>query len=107
MAQKKIRTILYRRKQEQKTNYKKRLSYIISGKPRAVVRSSSNTIIVQIVDYAKTGDLTRVLVNSKALESYGWKWQDLPPGQKLLEPKPLFTKLDDSIVEEETKRIGT
>jgi methionyl-tRNA synthetase len=29
------------------------------------------------------------------------------PGQKLKEPKPLFTKLDDSIIEEETKRLGT
>jgi large subunit ribosomal protein L18 len=75
MAQTKIRTIRYRRKQEQKTNYKKRLSYIISGKPRAVIRSSSNTLIVQIVDYAKTGDLTRVLVNSKALVGFGWKYK--------------------------------
>ena len=33
---------------------------------------------------------------------------DLPmPGQKMREPKPLFVKLDDSIIEEETKRIGT
>jgi methionyl-tRNA synthetase len=29
------------------------------------------------------------------------------PGQKLAEPKALFTKLDDSIIEEETKRIGS
>ncbi len=41
------------------------------------------------------------------VEDYGWKWQDLPPGQRLQEPKPLFTKLDDSIIEEETRRIGT
>ena len=41
------------------------------------------------------------------VEGYGWKWQDLPPGQKLREPKPLFSKLDESIIEEETGRIGT
>jgi methionyl-tRNA synthetase len=29
------------------------------------------------------------------------------PGQKLVEPKPLFTKLDESIIEEETARLGT
>jgi methionyl-tRNA synthetase len=29
------------------------------------------------------------------------------PGQKLREPKPLFTKLDESIIEEETKRLGS
>jgi large subunit ribosomal protein L18 len=74
MAHKKIRTIRYRRKREQKTNYKKRLTYIISGKPRAVIRSSSNTLIVQIVDYAKGGDLIRVHVNSRALLRFGWKY---------------------------------
>ncbi len=40
------------------------------------------------------------------IEDYGWKWQVLPPGQKLLPPQPLFTKLDDSLVEEETKKLG-
>lgn len=29
------------------------------------------------------------------------------PGQRLREPKPLFTKLDEKIVDEETRRIGT
>ncbi len=37
----------------------------------------------------------------------GWKLHPPSPGQKLLEPKPLFTKLDDSIIEEETRRLGT
>jgi methionyl-tRNA synthetase len=41
------------------------------------------------------------------IEDYGWKPQELPPGQKLREPKPLFKKLDESIIEEETRRIGT
>ena len=41
------------------------------------------------------------------VEEYGWQPQTLPPGQKLREPKPLFSKLDDSIIDEETKRIGT
>lgn len=41
------------------------------------------------------------------VEDYGWKPQSLPPGQNLKEPKPLFTKLDESIIEEETARIGT
>lgn len=41
------------------------------------------------------------------VEDYGWKPQLLKPRQRLREPKPLFTKLDDSLIEEETKRIGT
>jgi methionyl-tRNA synthetase len=40
------------------------------------------------------------------IEDYGWNWQDLPAGQKLGEPEPLFTKLDDKLVEEETARLG-
>ncbi len=41
------------------------------------------------------------------VEDGGWKWQDLPAGQTLKEPQPLFKKLDESIIEEETRRIGT
>jgi methionyl-tRNA synthetase len=41
------------------------------------------------------------------VEEYGWQPQPLPPGQALRESQPLFTKLDESIVDEETKRIGT
>ena len=36
----------------------------------------------------------------------GWKAQFLPPGQKLREPEPLFAKLDEDIVAEETSRLG-
>ena len=33
--------------------------------------------------------------------------QPLPePGQKLLPPKPLFSKLDEELIEEETNRLG-
>ena len=41
------------------------------------------------------------------VEDYGWQPRDLPPGQRLREPKPLFIKLDESVIEEETRRIGT
>ncbi|MBU2536346.1 MAG: methionine--tRNA ligase [Chloroflexota bacterium] len=41
-----------------------------------------------------------------SIEDFGWKPQSLPPGQKLLPPQPLFSKLDDSLVEEETKKLG-
>ena len=34
-----------------------------------------------------------------------WEPSDLPPGQVLLEPKPLFRKLDDSTPEEELRRM--
>ncbi|MFO7996207.1 MAG: methionine--tRNA ligase [Dehalococcoidia bacterium] len=36
----------------------------------------------------------------------GWKIQVLPPGQKLGQPRPLFVKLDEDIVAEETSRLS-
>ncbi len=40
------------------------------------------------------------------IEGCGWKRQGLRPGQKLVSPEPLFKKLDNSIIEEETARLG-
>ena len=39
------------------------------------------------------------------VEDYGWKWQQLPPGQKLQSPQPLFTKLDEKVADEEYARL--
>ena len=41
------------------------------------------------------------------VEEHGWEPHPPEPGQKLREPKPLFTKLDESIIQEEASRIGT
>jgi methionyl-tRNA synthetase len=41
------------------------------------------------------------------VEDYGWQPQPIIPGQSLCQPQPLFKKLDESIIEEETKRLGT
>ena len=40
------------------------------------------------------------------VEDYGWQPTVPEPGQKLLEPKPLFTKLDKALADEETSRLG-
>ena len=37
----------------------------------------------------------------------GWRLHIPPAGQKLLPPEPLFSKLDEGVVEEETSRLGT
>ena len=36
----------------------------------------------------------------------GWKLHPPSPGQKLLEPKPLFIKLEEKLIGEETARLG-
>ena len=41
-----------------------------------------------------------------AIEDCGWQYQQLLPGTKLPPPAPLFTKLDDSIIEQEMSRLG-
>lgn len=40
------------------------------------------------------------------VEDDGWKLRMPKVGSQLLPPKPLFAKLDDSIIEEETARLG-
>ena len=35
-----------------------------------------------------------------------WEPSQLPPGQPMRQPKPLFKKLDESIVEEELARMA-
>jgi methionyl-tRNA synthetase len=40
------------------------------------------------------------------VEDAGWKFDVPPAGQKLISPTPLFTKLEDEVAEEETKRLG-
>jgi methionyl-tRNA synthetase len=41
-----------------------------------------------------------------SIEDNGWQSQAPTPGQKLQSPQPLFTKLDEKIVEEESGRLG-
>ncbi len=40
------------------------------------------------------------------VEDYGWQPCTPPPGQKLLPPEPLFSKLDEGLVAEEAGRLG-
>lgn len=63
-----------RRRREGKTNYYRRYRMIKSGqKIRAVVRRTNNYVIVQIVEFAPKGDVTKVAVHSRVLSKFGWK----------------------------------
>ena len=42
-----------------------------------------------------------------SIDDLGWQMHALRPGDQLQKPKPLFKKLDPSIVEEEEARLGT
>ena len=49
--------------------------------------------------------LHELLGNQGAVESTGWAFHKPAAGQKLAVPTPLFTKLEDSMIEEEVQRL--
>jgi methionyl-tRNA synthetase len=50
--------------------------------------------------------LHRLLGFDGLVEDEKWGLHDLPSGQKLAPPEPLFVKLEEQIVAEETARLG-
>jgi methionyl-tRNA synthetase len=51
--------------------------------------------------------LHRMMGFNGNVEDYGWQPMVPEPGQKVLPPEPLFIKLDEGLVPEETARLGT
>lgn len=64
--------MIYRRKKEGRTDYRKRLRLLHSGKPRLVIRKSLRYIIAHIVVYEPDGDKTIVFAHSKELKKLGF-----------------------------------
>ncbi len=64
-----------RRRREGRTDYKKRLALLKSGKTRMVVRKSSKQTRVQFIKYDETGDKIVASAVSKELENkHKWKF---------------------------------
>lgn len=80
MARIKPQTVPFRRKREQRTNYKKRLHLLFSQKPRLAVRVTNTRIIAQIISFRPTGDIVTLGVDSLKLRTLGWAYscQNLP-----------------------------
>ncbi len=72
MARQTTHRLQKRRKREGKTNYRKRLSLLLSHKPRLVVRKRNSNITVQIIEYQPGGDIVRASAHSKELKSFGY-----------------------------------
>ncbi|MDP3734326.1 MAG: 50S ribosomal protein L18 [Nanoarchaeota archaeon] len=70
----KPRTVPYRRKRQQKTDYNKRLKLLISGKARLVVRFTNQRVIAQLVTFDVHGDKVIAGVDSFALRQLGWSF---------------------------------
>ncbi len=67
-------TMPFKRREEGRTNYKKRLKLLLSKKPRLVVRKSLRHITAQIVNFGAKGDVTLASANSQELKKLGWSF---------------------------------
>ncbi|MEM7818638.1 MAG: 50S ribosomal protein L18 [Candidatus Aenigmatarchaeota archaeon] len=64
----------FRRRKEGKTDYKRRLKLLLSGKPRLVIRKSLKYIRAQLIEFDKKGDKTIASAFSKELKKFGWNY---------------------------------
>ncbi len=65
--------VKFRRRREGKTNYRRRLGLIKSGKPRVVVRITNKHVIVQFAEAKVEGDRILASATSRELiKKYGW-----------------------------------
>jgi large subunit ribosomal protein L18 len=65
--------VAFRRRREGKTDYRKRLALVKSGKPRMVVRRTNRYVIVQFIAFDPKGDKTMVMVDGPKLAKL-FKW---------------------------------
>jgi len=72
MIKDKIHIVQLRRNRERKTNYKRRIALLVSGKLRLVIRKSVYNINLQIIEYKPEGDKVLVSANSKELVKFGY-----------------------------------
>jgi large subunit ribosomal protein L18 len=66
------RIIKFKRRTERRTNYRKRLALLKSGKVRLVIRKSLSNISVQLVNFNPNGDQTVASAVSSELKKFGW-----------------------------------
>lgn len=65
--------VFFRRRREGKTDYYKRLKLLKSGKPRFIVRITSNRVRAMISKPSTIGDYTLIQVGTEHLRKHGWK----------------------------------
>ncbi|EQD29693.1 50S ribosomal protein L18P, partial [mine drainage metagenome] len=59
--------LIYKRRKEGVTDYRRRFRLVKSGMPRLVVRVSKKGIVVQVVEFNPLGDHVAVSLNSQSL----------------------------------------
>ncbi len=76
-------TFPFRRKQEQKTNYYKRLKLLVYGQLRVVVRRTANHAVAQLVQFDPKGDKVLVQADSRELKNFKWAFRGNLPSAYL------------------------
>jgi len=69
------------------------------------VLSSLRTALYPFLPFSSQ-KLHEFLGYKNSVESDGWQFRSPVPGQRLLPPEPLFSKLDEGLADEETSRLG-
>ena len=64
--------IQFKRRREDKTNYRKRIGLLKSDKTRLVIRRSLSNITVQFINFLPNGDETVASATSTELKKLGW-----------------------------------
>jgi methionyl-tRNA synthetase len=70
-----------------------------------VVISCLKTLLYPFLPFSSQ-KLHQLLGFEGKAEDKGWQLESPSPGQKLLKPEPLFSKLDEKLAEEETSHLG-
>jgi len=78
--------------------------------------ANSLSTALNVISYLKTMLYPFLPFSSQKLHEYlgfqgnvedcGWELTALEAGQKLVKPSPLFTKLDEDLIEKETLKLG-
>lgn len=63
----------FRRKRIGKTDYRKRLRFLLSKTPRLAVRKTLKNVRVQLIEHSPAGDNVLASAHSKELRKFGWK----------------------------------
>lgn len=97
-------TVKYRRKLENKTNYRKRIKYLSSNKPRVVIRPHINNIVIQLVIFDKNQDRIRITTHSTELKKFGWPYHrgNIPSAYLtgyIFGKKAIKNKIDEAIID--------
>ena len=68
----KILAVPLKKKRLARTNYRRRLQLLSSGKPRLVVRRTLNHVLLQLIRYEQSGDKVLLSAHSRELAKKGW-----------------------------------